>query len=119
MLREDAIAQRQAYEKRMNEPVSVGSEILVSGFMLLMLGVLISGFALPAWAWWKWHGGWRVGAAVPAALMGFVVLRIVWDTALDPTAHNPWPFEILIFGMVSLAIMGALVIARRLSGAQG
>jgi hypothetical protein len=113
--REEAVAQRQAYEKRMNEPVSIGSAALVSGFMLLMGGVLISGFVLPAWALWKWQGGWRVAAAVPAALMAFVVLRIVWDTARDPTAHNLWPFEILIFGAVALAVMGALLVAQRVS----
>ncbi|MGH8500805.1 MAG: hypothetical protein ACRERV_18625, partial [Methylococcales bacterium] len=110
MRREEQIAQKQAYEKSMNEPVSVGSGILMSGFMLLMLGVLIAGFAVPAWALWKWQGGWRVAAAVPAVLMAFVVLRIVWGTSRDPTSHNLWPFEILIYGVVSLVIMGALLI---------
>jgi hypothetical protein len=116
--REDQIAQKQAYEKRMNEPMSVGSSILMPVFMLLMLGVLISGFAVPAWALWKWHGGWRVAAAVPVVLMAFVVLRIVWGTSHDPTSHNLWPFEILIFGVISLVIMGALVIARRFIGTE-
>ncbi|MGH8752729.1 MAG: hypothetical protein ACREUJ_02415, partial [Burkholderiales bacterium] len=83
------------------------------GFMLLMLGALIAGFAAPAWALWKWRGGWRVAAAVPVVLMVFVVLRIVWGTSRDPTSHNLWPFEILIYGVVSLVIMGALLIARR------
>ncbi len=118
MRREEQIAQKQAYEKRMNEPISFGSQILMSGFMLLMLGALIAGFAAPAWALWKWQGGWRVAAAVPVVLMAFVVLRIVWGTSRDPTSHNLWPFEILIFGVISLAIMGALVIARRFIGTE-
>ena len=118
MLREEQIAQKQAYDKRMNEPISFGSQILMSGFMLLMLGVLIAGFAVPAWALWKWQGGWRVAAAVPVVLMGFVVLRIVWGTSRDPTSHNLWPFEILIFGAVSLAIMVTLVVARRFIGTE-
>lgn len=116
--RADEIAQKQAYEKRMNEPMSVGSSILMPVFMLLMLGVLLSGIALPAWALWKWRGGWRVAAAVPVVLMAFVVLRIVWGTSRDPTSHNLWPFEILIYGTVSLVIMGALVIARRFIGTE-
>jgi hypothetical protein len=33
-----------------------------------------------------------IGAAAPAA----VLARIVFDTALDPTSHNLWPFELLI-----------------------
>ena len=118
MLREEQIAQKQAYEKRMNEPVSVGSGILMSGFMLLMLGALIAGFAAPVWALWKWQGGWRVAAAVPAVLMVFVVLRIIWGVSRDPTSHNLWPFEILIYGAVSLVIMGVLVIARRYIGTE-
>jgi hypothetical protein len=118
MRREEQIAQKQAYEKSMNEPISFGSQILMSGFMLLMLGALIAGFAVPAWALWKWQGGWRVAAAVPVVLMAFVVLRIMWGTSRDPTSHNLWPFEILIFGVVSLAIMGALVVARRFIGTE-
>jgi hypothetical protein len=118
MRREEQVAQKQAYEKRMNEPITFGSQILMSGFMLLMLGVLISGFAAPAWALWKWRGGWRIAAAVPAVLMAFVVLRIIFGVSRDPTSHNLWPFEILIYGVVSLAIMGALVIARRFIGTE-
>ena len=90
----------------------------MSGFMLLMLGALIAGFAAPVWALWKWQGGWRVAAAVPAVLMVFVVLRIIWGVSRDPTSHNLWPFEILIYGAVSLVIMGALLIARRFIGTE-
>jgi len=118
MRREEQIMQKQAYEKSMNEPISVGSSILMLVFMLLMLGALIGGFAVPAWALWKWQGGWRVAAAVPVALMAFVVLRIIWGVSRDPTSHNLWPFEILIFGAVSLIIMGGLVIARRYIGTE-
>ena len=118
MRREEQIAQKQAYEKSMNEPVSVRSGILMSVFMLLMLGALIGGFAAPVWALWKWQGGWRVAAAVPVVLMAFVVLRIVWGVSRDPTSHNLWPFEILIYGVVSLVIMGGLAIARRFIGTE-
>ncbi|HUL40666.1 MAG TPA: hypothetical protein VLV32_01985 [Burkholderiales bacterium] len=116
MRHEEQISQQQAYEKRMNEPISFGSQIFYVGFMLLALGLLISGFAVPAWALWKWHGGWRVAAAVPAVLMAFVVLRIIFGVSRDPTSHNLWPFEILIYGVVSLVIIGGLVIARRFIG---
>jgi hypothetical protein len=40
------------------------------------------------------------------------------DTARDPTSHNLWPFEILMFGLVSLGIIFALGIARRVVGAK-
>ena len=75
------------------------------------------GLAAPAWALWKWRGGWRGAAAVPAAIMAFVVLRIVLDTARDPTSHNLWPFELLMWGAASVAIVAVLALARRLLGA--
>jgi hypothetical protein len=114
MLRAEAAKQRQEYEKRMNEPVSTGNQLFMSGFMLVVLGLLLGGIGAPAWAIWRWRGGWRTAAAFPAVLMAFVVLRIMVDTARDPTSHNLWPFEIVMFGIVSLAIMGALAIARRI-----
>jgi hypothetical protein len=55
---------------------------------------------------------------VPAAVIGFVVLRIVVDTSRDPTSHNLWPFEILQFGVVALVIIGILKVARRFMGVQ-
>ena len=41
------------------------------------------------------------------------VLRIVVDTARDPTSHNLWPFEILMWGGACVAFMVALKFARR------
>lgn len=40
----------------------------------------------------------------------------VIDTTRDPTSHNLWPFEILQFGIVALAIVGGLELARRFMG---
>ena len=53
---------------------------------------------------------------LPAAVIAFVVLRILVDTARDPTSHNLWPFEIIIFGAVAVGIIGVLKIARRMMG---
>jgi hypothetical protein len=118
LLRELESARRRDLEQRMNQPVSVGETLLASGFMLVVVGLLVAGFAAPAWGLWKWRQGWRMAAAVPAALMGFVVLRIVVDVAGDPTSHNLWPFEVLMYGAISLAIMAALKIARLFAHAQ-
>ncbi len=78
--------------------------------------LLIGGIALPLRSARRWSGGWRIAAFAPLGLMGFVILRIVIDTAIDPTSHNLWPFEILIFGAVALLIVFALKIARRILG---
>jgi hypothetical protein len=91
--------------------------MFMSGFMLLMLALLVASVAAPLWGLWKWRGGWRVLAATPLALMSFIVGRIVVDVARDPTSHNLWPFEILMFGAASVGVMLVLAFVRRLTGA--
>lgn len=110
-------AQDQAYRERMNEPTSAADMALFSGFMLAMLALGLLGFAAPAWGIWRWRGGWRVAAAAPMVVMAFVALRIAIDVAGDPTSHNLWPFEILLAGVLSVVVMAALWLARKLSGA--
>ena len=109
-----AQAQRADYEKRMNAPLRGGDVALFGGFMLLMLALGILGILAPAWGLWHWRGGWRLAAAVPAALMAFVVLHIVAGTSIEPTSHNLWPFEVLSAGALSAGAMAALAIARRI-----
>ena len=113
----DAAAQKADYERRMNEPTSHGDTILFSGFMLGMLALGGLGFAAPAWGLWRWRGGWRIAAAVPAALMSFVVLRIFVGVLIDPSSHNLWPFEILQTGALSVVIMMGLMVAKKFTGA--
>ena len=72
------------------------------------------GFVLPAWGVWRWHGAWRMAAVVPAAIMAFVVLRIVVDGLRDPTSHNLFPFEILMTGLLSVEMMAMLYLAHKL-----
>lgn len=106
---------REEAQRRASEPASAG-EVALGGFMLLIVALLLAAIAVPLRSVWKWRGGWRIAAAVPAAVVGFVVLRILIDTARDPTSHNLWPFEILIFGAGALVIIGVLKMARRLMG---
>jgi hypothetical protein len=109
----DKAAQQADYEKRMSEPVSSGDMLLFNGFMLTMLLLGLAGLFAPTWALWRWRGGWRLAAAVPAVLMAFVVLRIIVGTAIDPTSHNLWPFEVLIAGILSLGAIIVLAIGRK------
>jgi len=104
---------RQAVSEQAAQPPSAGDNALVTGFMLTALGLLVGGLAGPAWALWKWRGAWRAAAAVPVAMMAFVVLRIVVDVARDPTSHNLWPFELLMWGAASVGIVCTLAAARR------
>jgi hypothetical protein len=114
LLHAEAEAQRRDVERQRSAPASASDRALVSGFMLSMLALLLAGVALPAWASWRWRGGWRLAAALPIAMMAFVVARIVVDTTRDPTSHNLWPFEIVMSGAASVASVVVLAFARRL-----
>ncbi|HZF15844.1 MAG TPA: hypothetical protein VE046_07905 [Steroidobacteraceae bacterium] len=109
---------RDQMQRQASQPVSAGSAAFFSGFMLLVIALLIAGIAVPMWSVWKWRGGWRLAAAVPAALIGFVLLRIIVDTSRDPTSHNLWPFEILQFGTLALIAIGIMKFIRRRLGAE-
>jgi hypothetical protein len=110
--------QREDFEKRANTRLTAGETLLFGGFTLAVGALGIGGVAAPLWAIRRWRGGWRVAAAVPAVMMGFVVLRIIFDTAGDATSHNLWPFEILQVGVLSLVVIGVLLAARKFSGAE-
>jgi hypothetical protein len=62
----------------------------------------------------RWQGVWRVLALLPAGALAFVAIRIALDTAIDPTAHNLWPMELLLVGIPGLLFLGAVWLVRRL-----
>jgi len=105
----------QEMEKRRSEPEPPGAALWLSGFMLVVLCLLAAALAWPAWALWRWRDGWRLAAVIPLLMMLVVVLRILINTTRDPTSHNLWPLEILMFGTGSIAIMGLLAVIRRFS----
>src|SRR3546814_18697421 len=90
--------------------------VLFGGIMLALPLVGLLALALPAWALWRWRGGWRIAAMVPAALMAFVMLRIVVGVAIDPTSHTLWPFEHLMAGGLASVLVLALLLVRRVAG---
>jgi hypothetical protein len=105
---------REAREKQMNTPVTAGDRLFMIGFMLAVLAIGVGGLLAPIWAMRRWSGGWRIAAAVPLVMVGFVVLRIVVGVAVDRTSHNLWPFEIVQVGAISLVVMGVLLAARKI-----
>ena len=115
--REDAQAWKQ--QLAAGGAAAGGGGLLMLVVAMAVPLLLIGGFAAPAWALWRWRGGWRLAAAAPAALMAFVALRFVLDTARDPTSHNLWPFEVLIHGAISVGCVAVLLFARRLLRVEG
>jgi len=112
----DAERQRLAHQTYANRAESPFASLIVSLFMISVLVLGGCGFAMPLRALLRWRGGWRMAAAVPAALMGFVIVRLLVGVSIDRTSHNLWPFEILMVGLLSTVIMVVLTLARRASG---
>lgn len=117
MRRKNEAALQAATEQAARTPSTPGQLLFFSGFMLGMLGVGVLGIAAPGLGIWRWRGGWRLAASVPAVMVAFVLLRIAVDTARDPTSHNLWPFEVLQVGALSLVLMAAMRLTRRLTRA--
>jgi hypothetical protein len=113
----DKAAQRADREKQMSTAPSAADVALFSGFMLAMCMLGVLGFAAPLWGLWRWRRHWRWIAIVPLLGMAFVVSRLFVDTVGDPTSHNLWPFEIVLWGALSVGWMLVLALARRLTGA--
>jgi hypothetical protein len=92
---------------------------LALGFLIppVLVALVLACIGAPLWALWKWRGGWRLAAALPVAVMAFVVGRIVVDTSRDPTSHNLWPLEIILSGAAGVGLIVVLALARRFTGA--
>lgn len=117
-LQERANRQIAANSAASQGTVGPGAYLFLGGFMLAVGALALAGLAAPIWAMRRWRGGWRLAAAIPLALLGFVVLRILAGTATDPTSHNLWPFEILLAGLTGLGILAVLALARRFVAAE-
>jgi len=75
------------------------------GWGLLLVFVAAAGIRITDAA------GFLSTSATLALVVPVVVMaRVVRDTALDPTSHNLWPFEVVIAGMVGVfvALVGTI-----------
>jgi hypothetical protein len=114
------VAMRDAQNKAMHDamraqadkPTTAGDVAIFGVFMLVFPALGLLGLGWPAWALWRWRDKWRWWAALPLAAVGFVVLRIVFATAIDPTSHNLWPFEIIMAGGCSVLAMAVIATMR-------
>lgn len=93
--------------------VDMGLGLVVVGFAWAMLALGLAGLLWPLWAVWKWRGGWRVLAAIPAAVVALVLLNLVVGLLFDPSSHNLWPLELAMAGGFAALAMLALVLVRR------
>ena len=114
LLRANDVALRAERATAAAQGTPSGDYLLMLGFGLAVVLLAAGGVILPAWAAWKWRGVWRILALLPLVSMAITIVRVVIDTARDPTSHNLWPFEILIQGVAGVAVVLVLALVRRL-----
>jgi hypothetical protein len=83
-------------------------------FMLRVLALFLAYLSCQIWALAGWAGNWRLGALLPALAMAAIISRFVIDVNYNPTSHNLWPFEVIIWSIVCLGILGIIFIARKI-----
>ncbi len=85
-----------AFEQRVNLPDALHGPVPVLLFAAGLFGV-----------WRLRIGTWMPALAVCAAAPAAVMIRVLWDVAADPTAHNLWPLELAYALWIGLP--GALI----------
>ena len=90
-----------------------GSTMLIGVLVLpLVLALPLAMLALPILAAWKWRGMWRLLALLALAPLAIDIARIVVDTARDPTSHNLFPLELIMWGGAGLFFLAVLWLLR-------
>lgn len=59
---------------------------------------------------------WKLLAWVPVLPLALWAVFIAWGVTRDRTSHNLWPFELVIWGALSLILFGGFLLSRRLVG---
>lgn len=88
-----------------------------TGFMLAVAGLAVFGLVAPIWGFRRWHGRWRIAAAIPMAGMFLFVAFLLLTAVFDPGSLGLLPFVVLMAAVPSSLFMAILFIARRLAGA--
>ena len=63
----------------------------------------------------RWTGGFRLAALIPPAVWAMWAAVLILDLSRDPTAHNLFPFEILVGALLSLAYLAFIGLVRRIA----
>jgi uncharacterized membrane protein YsdA (DUF1294 family) len=58
---------------------------------------------------------WQLLAWVPVLPLGIWGVIIAWATTRDKTSHNLWPFEMIVWGGLSLFLLVGVLVGRWLA----
>jgi len=79
----------------------MGSIIFIS---IVLLFVILQIVAIR-----RMRGVWRWIACAPAAAIALIIAIIVIGVVNDPTSHNLWPLEIVMWSAGGIAFIGLLL----------
>jgi hypothetical protein len=65
----------------------------------------------------RWTGLWRLAAVLPLPGWALWTFTFARDLAADPTSHNLFPFEILIWAGLASCYLGVVALVRWLARA--
>lgn len=86
---------------------------MINWVVMLVLGTLpILAIMLLLRAKRQWEGRWKQVAILPFIVLALVSFNIIIGITLDPSSHNLFPFEILLWSLGSLGFMGLCSILR-------
>lgn len=89
-------------------------DLLLRGFLIVIVFVLpLAALVLPAWAAWAWERPYRIHALAVCAIFVGKLGTLVFDVARDPTSHNLWPLELMMWTVPLLAYLGGVWLWRR------
>jgi hypothetical protein len=60
---------------------------------------------------------WKLLAWVPISPLVLWAVFIAWGVTRDPTSHNLWPFELVVWTLLTLALFAGFLMGRRLTRA--
>ena len=63
----------------------------------------------------RWQKIWRILALLPGIAVIVVILNIVFGVWRDPTSHNLWPFEIILWSAGGLVFLGVLSLVKKIA----
>ena len=89
--------------------------ILTAAAVLAAAALFLGAIAVDVLCLRRWRGAWRAAAALPLVALAIWAIVIVVSVLRDPTSHNLWPMELVLWGAGGLAYLGIVALARRLS----
>jgi len=65
----------------------------------------LASVGLPLYFVWRWRGPRRLLAALPLVVLAGKLATVWSDVAADPTSHNLWPLELLLWELPALGVV--------------